>query len=196
MRLALFDFDGTISDGDSFRGFIIYYCGYSKFILGSIILSPIYLLYVLGLIKNNFMKEMAISFYFKNESVTNLWNKGKQYSDNEIDKIVRGKAREKINWHQSQGDRVVIVSASANIWLDSWCSRNGIELIATELEEMDGKITGKLVNGNCFGIEKFIRVARLVNVNDYEEIYAYGDSRGDLELLDFANKPFYKPFRD
>ena len=196
MRLALFDFDGTISDEDSFRGFIIYYCGYSKFILGSIILSPIYLLYVLGLIKNNFMKEMAISFYFKNESVTNLWNKGKQYSDNEIDKIVRGKAREKINWHQSQGDRVVIVSASANIWLDSWCSRNGIELIATELEEMDGKITGKLVNGNCFGIEKFIRVARLVNVNDYEEIYAYGDSRGDLELLDFANKPFYKPFRD
>lgn len=196
MRLALFDFDGTISDGDSFRGFIIYYCGYSKFILGSIILSPIYLLYVLGLIKNNFMKEMAISFYFKNESVTNLWNKGKQYSDNEIDKIVRGKAREKINWHQSQGDRVIIVSASANIWLDSWCSRNGIELIATELEEMDGKITGKLVNGNCFGIEKFIRVARLVNVKDYEEIYAYGDSRGDLELLDFANKPFYKPFRD
>ena len=196
MRLALFDFDGTISDQDSFRGFIIYYCGYSKFILGSIILSPIYLLYVLGLIKNNFMKEMAISFYFKNESVTNLWNKGKQYSDNEIDKIVRGKAREKINWHQSQGDRVVIVSASANIWLDSWCSRNGIELIATELEEMDGKITGKLVNGNCFGIEKFIRVARLVNVKDYEEIYAYGDSRGDLELLDFANKPFYKPFRD
>ena len=56
MRLALFDFDGTISDEDSFRGFIIYYCGYSKFILGSIILSPIYLLYVLGLIKNNFMK--------------------------------------------------------------------------------------------------------------------------------------------
>ena len=196
MRLALFDFDGTISDEDSFRGFIIYYCGYSKFILGSIILSPIYLLYVLGLIKNNFMKEMAISFYFKNESVTNLWNKGKQYSDNEIDKIVRGKAREKINWHHSQGDRVIIVTASANIWLDSWCSRNGIELIATELEEMDGKITGKLVNGNCFGIEKFIRVARLVNVKDYEEIYAYGDSRGDLELLDFANKPFYKPFRD
>ena len=106
------------------------------------------------------------------------------------------KAREKINWHHSQGDRVIIVTASANIWLDSWCSRNGIELIATELEEMDGKVTGKLVNGNCFGIEKSIRVARLVNVNDYEEIYAYGDSRGDLELLDFANKPFYKPFRD
>ena len=196
MRLALFDFDGTISDADSFRGFIIFYCGYNKFILGSIILSPIYLLYVLGLIKNNFMKEMAISFYFKNESITNLWNKGKQYSDNEIDKIVRDKAREKIKWHQSQGDKVIIVSASANIWLDSWCSHNDIELIATELEEIDGKITGKLVNGNCFGIEKVIRVAKVVNVSDYEEVYAYGDSRGDLELLDFSDKPFYKPFRD
>ena len=196
MRLALFDFDGTISNADSFRGFIIFYCGYSKFVLGSIILSPIYLLYNLGLIKNNIMKEMAISFYFKNESVSNLWSKGKQYGDNEIDKIVRDKAREQIKWHQSQGDKVIIVSASANIWLDSWCSRNNIELIATELEEIDGKITGKLINGNCFGIEKVIRVEKVVNVSDYEEIYAYGDSRGDLELLDFSDKPFYKPFRD
>ena len=53
-----------------------------------------------------------------------------------------------------------------------------------------------MVNGNCFGIEKSIRVARIINVNDYDEIYAYGDSRGDLELLDFSDKPFYKPFRD
>ena len=196
MNLALFDFDGTISNDDSFRGFIIYYCGYPKFILGSIILSPIYLLYFLGIIKNNFMKETVISFYFKNEKTSDLWNKGKQYSDNEIDKIVRDKAREKIKWHQTQGDRVVVVSASVNIWLDSWCSRNGIELIATELEETDGKVTGKLVNGNCFGIEKTIRVARIINVKDYEDIYAYGDSRGDLELLNFSDKPFYKPFRD
>ena len=64
------------------------------------------------------------------------------------------------------------------------------------MEEMDGKVTGKLVNGNCFGIEKTIRVARIINVKDYEDIYAYGDSRGDLELLNFSDKPFYKPFRD
>ena len=196
MRLALFDFDGTISNEDSFRGFIIYYCGYGKFIVGSVILSPIYLFYSLGIINNNYMKETVISFYFKNENISDLWDKGKHYSENKIDQMVRDKARDKIKWHQKRGDRVIVVSASANIWLQSWCSKNGIELIATELEEVDGRITGKMINGNCFGIEKVARVKKLENVSDYEEIYAYGDSRGDRELLDFANKSFYKPFRD
>ena len=196
MKLALFDFDGTISNDDSFRGFIIYYCGYGKFILGSLLLSPIYLLYNLGIIKNNFMKESAISFYFRNENIADLWNKGKQYGNNIIDRMIRDKAKEKIKWHQSKGDKIIVVSASANIWLESWCKKNNIELIATELETIDGRVTGKLINGNCFGNEKVVRVKKLVNIKDYEEIYAYGDSRGDRELLDFADKSFYKPFRD
>ncbi len=196
MRLALFDFDGTISRSDTFRGFIIYYCGYKKFIFGSIILSPIYLLYSLGIIKNNFMKETVISFYFKNEDISNLWDKGKQYNRDKIDKIVRVKAMKKIKWHQNQGDKIIVVSASANIWLKPWCSRNSLELIATELEEINGKITGRLINGNCYGSEKVTRVKKVVNMQDYEEIYAYGDSRGDRELLDSADKSFYKPFRD
>ena len=196
MKLALFDFDGTISNDDSFRGFIIYYCGYGKFILGSLLLSPIYLLYNLGIIKNNFMKESAISFYFRNENIADLWNKGKQYGNNIIDRMIRDKAKEKIKWHQSKGDKIIVVSASANIWLESWCKKNNIELIATELETIDGRVTGKLINGNCFGNEKVVRVKKLVNINDYEEIYAYGDSRGDRELLDFADKSFYKPFRN
>ena len=196
MKLALFDFDGTISNDDSFRGFIIYYCGYGKFILGSLLLSPIYLLYNLGIIKNNFMKESAITFYFRNENIADLWNKGKQYGNNIIDRMIRDKAKEKIKWHQSKGDKIIVVSASANIWLESWCKKNNIELIATELETIDGRVTGKLINGNCFGNEKVVRVKKLVNINDYEEIYAYGDSRGDRELLDFADKSFYKPFRD
>ena len=196
MNLALFDFDGTISNDDSFRGFIIYYCGYPKFILGSIILSPIYLIYFLGIIKNNFMKETVISFYFRNEDISNLWDKGKQYNRDKIDKIVRVKAMEKIKWHQNQGDKIIVVSASVNIWLKSWCSRNSLELIATELEEINGKITGRLINGNCYGSEKVTRVKKVVNMQDYDEIYAYGDSRGDRELLDSADKSFYKPFRD
>ena len=196
MRLALFDFDGTISNNDSFRGFIIYYCGYWKFTLGSIILSPIYLLYFLGIIKNNVMKETVITFYFKNENVSELWSKGREYDSVKIDGMIRCKAREKIEWHQSRGDKIIVVSASANIWLKSWCQRNSVDLIATELEEVNGKITGKLINGNCYGNEKVLRVMRLVNIEDYEEIYAYGDSRGDKELLSIAHKPFYKPFRN
>jgi phosphatidylglycerophosphatase C len=31
-------------------------------------------------------------------------------------------------------------------------------------------------------------------VEEYDEIYVYGDTKGDLPMLGLATKPFYKPF--
>ena len=51
--------------------------------------------------------------------------------------------------------------------------------------------------GVNFFIEKGNRVKEAYNLDDYSHIYAYayGDSRGDKELLGLADKSFYKPFR-
>ena len=35
-----------------------------------------------------------------------------------------------------------------------------------------------------------------VNLNECVYIYAYGDSRGDKEMLELANESFYKHFRN
>jgi len=35
----------------------------------------------------------------------------------------------------------------------------------------------------------------MYNLSEYNTIYAYGDSRGDKELLGLADERFYKPFR-
>jgi HAD superfamily phosphoserine phosphatase-like hydrolase len=103
---------------------------------------------------------------------------------------------ERIQWHKAQGHKVVIVSASIACWLKPGCDRNGLELIATKLEIKEGIVTGKLLTRNCYGIEKVNRVKEKYRLDDYETIYAYGDSRGDKELLELANESFYKPFRD
>jgi HAD superfamily hydrolase (TIGR01490 family) len=118
-----------------------------------------------------------------------------EYSLKHIDPILRPKAMERIQWHKEQGHKVVIVSASIACWLKPWCDRNGLELIATKLEIKDGVVTGKLLTKNCYGKEKVNRVKELYNLNDYDYIYTYGDSRGDKELLELADKSFYKPFR-
>ena len=47
---------------------------------------------------------------------------------------------------------------------------------------------------NCFGPEKVRRVKEKYELENYEKIYAYGDSRGDKELLEFADYSDFKPF--
>ena len=119
-----------------------------------------------------------------------------EYSLNNIKLILRIKAMEKIRWHKKQGHKVVVVSASIECWLKPWCDENNLDLIATKLGVEDGIVTGRFLTKNCYGIEKEIRVKEQYNLNEYDYVYAYGDSHGDKELLALANESFYKPFRD
>ena len=81
-------------------------------------------------------------------------------------------------------------------WLKPWCNENNLDLIATKLEIKNGIVTGNFLSKNCYGIEKANSVNEVYDLNDYDHIYAYGDSRGDKELLALADESFYKPFRD
>ena len=73
--------------------------------------------------------------------------------------------------------------------------KNKISLIATELEIINNKITGNLISTNCFGPEKVKRILKSYDLLNYDCIYAYGNSRGDHEMLELATEKFYKPFR-
>lgn len=193
--LALMDFDGTITEKDSLAGFIQFAVGSASYYLGLLKLSPMLAAYVLKIIPNDIAKEKMLGYYFKGWDFERYEAAASQYSLEEIDKIVRPKAMEKIRWHQEQGHRVVIVSASMECWLKPWCERNGIELVSTKLEVCDGMLSGKLATKNCYGIEKANRVKELYDLQRYDKIFAYGDSSGDRELLALATEAFFKPFR-
>lgn len=48
---------------------------------------------------------------------------------------------------------------------------------------------------SCYGIEKEHRIKEAYMLTSYEHVYAYGDSRGDREMLSLADTKEYKPFR-
>ena len=79
--------------------------------------------------------------------------------------------------------KIVVVSASINNYLKPWCDKLGFELISTELETVDGKLTGKFSTPNCNGFEKVIRINKKYNLSNYEEIHVFGNSKGDLPML-------------
>ena len=195
MKIAFFDFDGTITKDDSTAKFIRYFFGDLVFIKGVIILLPTIIAYKLKIVTNNEIKRRLITYFFKGIDIKHFTEKAKEFSLNMIDPLIRKKALDRISWHKSNGDELVIVSASINLWLLPWCEKNKISLIATELEIINNKITGNLISKNCFGPEKVKRILKSYDLSNYDCIYAYGNSRGDYEMLELATEKFYKPFR-
>ena len=63
------------------------------------------------------------------------------------------------------------------------------------VEEREGVLTGRFLTKNCYGEEKVTRLLQLFPERTQYWLTAYGDSRGDFELLDFANESYYRPFK-
>ena len=158
MKIAFFDFDGTITKDDSTAKFIRYFVGDIAFNKGIILLLPMLIAYKLKIVTNNEIKRRLITYFFKGIDIIYFKKKAKEFSLSMLDPLIREKALDRINWHKSNGDELVIVSASINLWLLPWCEKNKISLLATELEILNNKITGNLISKNCYGPEKVTRI--------------------------------------
>ena len=194
MKLALFDFDGTITKNDSMLGFTKFAVGKSRYFLGLLVLSPVFAALSLKVISNTRAKEYWLKYYFSGWDIERLNLAGSEYSRSCIDKIVRKAALNQLLWHQSQGHQIVIVSASLENWLQDWCLRHGYTLLATQLDVQQGKVSGKLASPNCYGQEKVRRIKQAFDLGEVDYIYAYGDSAGDKQMLAEADDSYYRFF--
>ena len=196
MKLALFDFDGTITNSDSLPHFLIHSQGRMKVYFGALVLLPRLAAYFLKISSAQATKEKIFFYFFKNTSQTEFQTLCDHYVKIHLPNIIREQALEKIKWHLTQKHRVILVSASIESYLSFWCEQTGIELLGTQMEfDQDRKLLPSFASPNCYGEEKTKRIKALLSVEDYDFIYAYGDSRGDREMLAIANEAHFKPFR-
>lgn len=195
MRLAIFDFDGTISDRDSFADFIFFVHGVPKTLWGVLLNSPVLLGYIFKIVPNWKAKEHVFSYFFKGWETQRFDTIARKHASERLPKLLRPAALQKIAWHKEQGHKIVVVSASFENYLGVWCKSQGLDLLGTQVEIKNSKLTGKFASKNCFGEEKIIRIKQAYNLADFDYIYAYGDSRGDLPLKTIADEFHYKPFR-
>lgn len=190
-NLALFDFDGTITLGDTFTPFIRFALPRSRIIVGSLRLLPQIVGYRLGRVPATRMRQAIVRVAFAGRAETELRELGARYAET-LGSVMRPEALERIAWHQSNGDRVVVVSASLELYLRPWCDARGLELICAELESNQGVLTGRYVDGDCTGQEKARRVRARYDLDECATIYAYGDTDEDQALLALANKRFFR----
>lgn len=192
--LALFDFDGTITTRDTFIEFIIYSVGKMRFLAGFVLLSPILIAYKAKLLANSKAKEKVISWFFKGWQYNTFLTKGISFCENVLPGLIRPAAAERLQWHKKQGHRIIIVTASVQEWVKPWCEANGYETLATGIAVHGNKLTGKLSTPNCYGPEKVNRIRKYMDISAYDVIYAYGDTKGDREMLAIAGEKHYRFF--
>lgn len=187
--LVLFDFDGTLTKGDTFPQFIFFSQGYLKGILGFIIYSPFVFLFLAKLMDGSKLKEKLAAYYFKGEREDVLKTFGTEFiqdlkkKDGFNESLVQ-----KLNAHRAEGSTVGIVSASLDIWLSPFCAQNNVDCLCTEIEYINDVCTGKLKTPNCNREEKAIRIRKKYDLSDFSRIIAYGNSGGDKAMFDLANE--------
>lgn len=191
MRLALFDFDGTITERDSFADFLLTTFGLPRCLLAAVIMAPHLVRGLTRRVSGSAEKEAVFRHFFRGWPADKFEMTAKCYSIERLPLLVRDTAMERILWHRSQGHRMVVVSASVESWLRPWCNENGMEVIGTRLEASDGILTGRIDGRNCQGREKERRIRQAIDLGKYDRVYAYGNSRGDQHMLALADERYY-----
>lgn len=191
MNLALFDFDGTITFKDTFTPFVRFAVSRARFAAGGVLLGPLVAGYELGLVRATRLRSAISYLGFRGRRSSEVAALGDRYAQT-LSEAIRPKALARIEWHQSQGDQIAVVSASLSVYLRPWCTARGLDLISAELESREGVLTGSYAGGDCSGAEKARRVCARYDLAAYERVYAYGDTEEDRELLHLATNPYFR----
>lgn len=196
MKVHAFDFDGTLTRRDTLVEFIRYVKGDKEFLKCFLRYSPQLVAMKVGLYPNWKVKRQVFSYCFagmKEEVFNDFSTRFAQAKSS----LMRPAGVEKIRSLLQDDCQVVVVSASVENWVRPFFGdlSDAIHFLCTRVEVKDGVLTGRFLTKNCFGKEKVARLRTLYPDRRAIELTAYGDSRGDREMLDYANEGYYRPFR-
>ena len=139
------------------------------------------------------LKAKFVAGVFAGKNADEIEALGVQFASKVAERWLRSDVATRMRWHQEQGHVVILVSASLGVYLHSLGDLLEVDaVLCTELEEVDGVLSGQLVGKNCRGEEKVSRVQKWreeAGIDVQDLVYAYGDSSGDKQLLELFSQP-------
>lgn len=174
--MNIYDFDGTIYDGDSTTDFYFYCLKKYPSILKTVIpMLWAFFLYILGLKTKTRFKEKMYRFLTCVKDIDGTIN---SFWDTHGQNIMP-------YYKSNHKDDDIVISASPEFLLKPICSRLGIKtLIVSRVDKHTGKYDGE----NCHGEEKVKRLNEAVPGAVCNEFYS--DSFSDAPLAELAEKAF------
>jgi HAD superfamily hydrolase (TIGR01490 family) len=201
IRLAIFDFDGTLTSGHLWVGISRHHRahGLKRLSLYSYVIShlPFWLLAKLKLYseeRNRARWGEDLAVLFKGFSPSQAREAFVWIRDNYFWSRMRPEMLGLIQEHRTRGDKTLLLSGMFEEFLAVVGERLGLDfVIGTRLEIRDGVYTGRIVPPLCFGenkaraLEDFVKVRGLQI--DFKNSSAYADSYYDLPVFKMVGSP-------
>jgi phosphatidylglycerophosphatase C len=187
--VAAFDVDGTLTTRDCVTPFLRRAAG--PRLWTTLLRHPLAVGASLVRRDRDRLKEIACSALegLESESIDAL---GAAFAREVEDGRLRDDTLARLRRHRELGHTVLLASASLDPYLIPLGASLGVDgVVCTVLERgADGRLTGNLVGANCRGAEKARRVQAWLSDHGLgdAELWAYGDSAGDDELLALADR--------
>lgn len=97
-----------------------------------------------------------------------------------------------IDMHRRRGDCLILMSASADLYVPQIAQALGFEQVQCSRVQWreDGRLDGRLQGENCRGLEKQRRLQELIERERPARVYAYGNSSADVPHLLLAQEGY------
>jgi len=187
--VAAFDVDGTLTTGDCVVPFLRLVGGTGT-LVGGVARRGLVTARALARRSRDELKAISAAAVFAGRPAAQVDGLARPFAADIAARKLRPDTVARLRWHLDQGHRVVLVSASFAAYLRPLAERLGpdVYVLGTELVVNDeGRCTGELRGGNCRGPAKRERLHEWLDATfggrAGVELWAYGDSAGDRELL-------------
>jgi phosphatidylglycerophosphatase C len=196
--VAAFDFDGTLTRRDTLIPFLARGLGWPRLLMACFKCVPWLVGYAMRLVPNDVAKARLLRATLTGRRAPELEGWTTQWLTKDFPGQMQDWTMARLAWHKAAGHSCVIVSASLDVYLEPVAAQLGFDgLICTELQVVNGTVTGEMQTPNCYGEQKVLRLkswlaGRFGADRDGVELYAYGDTNGDLPLLRMAQHAWYR----
>jgi len=198
MRVAIFDFDGTIYAEETFTLLMkhlkehpTYHSSYKRFYRAIV---PPYIANKLKLYPDNKMKKRSMQLYL--EAFNGLTKQEMDIYFSEIKATMQqdfnAKVLERLKRHQEENIHILLVSGAYTQFLER--VTDGLvfnQIIGTDIFYKDDKVYTKNAINHVNGQQKTLKVHEALDGHqiDWENSYAYGDSFSDMPVLELVGNP-------
>ncbi|MGM3175815.1 HAD family hydrolase [Dickeya lacustris] len=192
--LAVFDFDGTLTKRDSFVPFLYFAFGKRVFTQRLVRLVIPTLKFIGRRMTRDELKAALIQIFLTGIEARWVESKAVDFCEQYWARLMRPSGLVGVASQVNAGAIVTLCSASPAIVLKPFAEKLGIRLIGTNLEVKDGILTGRISGDNCRCAQKVLRLEAEYGPLCAYHLRAWGDTRGDYEMLAVAQEPNWRQF--
>ena len=193
MQLAVFDLDGTITRRDTLLPYVTGYLNRQRWWgwPGMLRVVPTVGRFALGKTDHGQLKAAFIKSTLAGSTRSELSNWTEKFVRALLEDGLFGDARAQISTHRQAGDRLVLMSASTDLYVPVIGRSLGFhEVICTGVRWDGDRLLGDLTTPNRRGPEKARCFKELQQRHPELATVAYGNAKSDLDHLQLAKQGF------